>query len=639
MGYTSRYGAILGPFVGLVIGALATDANPGVSQAGGAEPPVRYIGPGLVDPGRPDGALRPVVGAHNYQVLRACREHPELSGGKGWTYNHAPMLAYWQGRFWLEFLSNPRDEHGFPTQALLTSSADGRRWSKPELAFPEWESGGSGDFARSLIHHRMAFYTAPNGRLLVSSHYGSPDRTPGGPGHVVREIHADASLGPINFIRFGSGWSESNAFYPFYARSPDPGFVAACNALLADRLVTDQWFELQEGFPDGAYARVDGQYDPRVSRRSLAFFRRKDGAVVGLWKRAWTALSLDEGRTWTNLVQAPGVARTFAKVWGQRTADGRYVLAFDPQDHPPGNRWPLVVATGDDGSIFANMLSIHGEVPQRRYPGAAKDIGPQYVRGIVEGNGSPPGSDLWLCYSVNKEDIWVSLVPVPIRSSADEPVWENFESLAVGIPPAGWNIYSPEWAPVTVAHFPDIHNRCLELTDGDPFDYARAVRVFPESRRVNIDFRALSRRGGAGRLEIDVMDARGRRPVRLWWAEDGRIQTVNGQRVRDLGPLRGEQWISVHLEIDAGARTYRLALDGRPAIVAGAFSEAADSVERVSFRTGEPRNINWDQAGPQKPVDGPPDELKYFTGAVEPAIDHPITAAVFCVDDVRITPQ
>lgn len=620
-----------------MLGAAVMAANSPAAQTPSVPPmsPVQYLGPGLVDPRQPDGALRPALGTHNYQVLRASREHPELTEGKGWTYNHAPMVAYWQGRFWLEFLSNPRDEHGFPTQALLTSSVDGRRWSKPELAFPEWEAEPPGPFPRSLVHHRMAFFAAPNGRLLVSTHYGSPDRTPGGPGHAVREVHPDGSLGPIYFIRFGAGWHEANAFLPFYRRSPDDGFVAACDALLGDRLMTDQWFELQEGFPHGTYAEVAGPNDPRVSRRSLAYFHRKDGAVVGLWKKAWTALSRDDGRSWTDLTQAPGVARTFAKVWGQRTTDGRYLLAFDPQDHPPGNRWPLVVATGDDGRDFSSMLTIHGEVPLRRYSGKAKDIGPQYVRGILEGNGTPPGTGVWLGYSVNKEDIWVAHVPVPIRGTEDRAIAADFENLPVGRPPEDWNVYSPNWAPVAVATYPDVHNRCLELTDGDPYDYARAIRVFPESVRVSIDFRVRTRRGGTGRLEIDVTDARGGRPVRLWWAEDGRIQAANGGRVQDLGFWNDERWVSVHLEIEAGAKTFVLKLDGKLAIAAGAFAEAADTVERISFRTGELRGIDWEQAGPQKPEDGPPDELKYFTGPIEPGTDNPIAAARFYVDDVR----
>jgi hypothetical protein len=60
----------------------------------GSEAPVRYVGKALPDPTRPDGGLRPAVGVQNYQVMRATRARPELSDGRGWTFNHAPMLTY-----------------------------------------------------------------------------------------------------------------------------------------------------------------------------------------------------------------------------------------------------------------------------------------------------------------------------------------------------------------------------------------------------------------------------------------------------------------------------------------------------------------------------------------------------------------
>ena len=79
-----------------------------------------------IDLNAPDGKLRPAVGVENRQVFRANRTHPELADGFGWTYNHAPMLAYWNGKFYLEYLSNPIGEHVPPGQTFVITSADGR---------------------------------------------------------------------------------------------------------------------------------------------------------------------------------------------------------------------------------------------------------------------------------------------------------------------------------------------------------------------------------------------------------------------------------------------------------------------------------------------------------------------------------
>src|SRR3546814_6126412 len=52
----------------------------------------------------------PAVGVHAQQIMRASREHPETADGFGWTYNHQPMLAYWNDAFWVEYLSDPVSE-------------------------------------------------------------------------------------------------------------------------------------------------------------------------------------------------------------------------------------------------------------------------------------------------------------------------------------------------------------------------------------------------------------------------------------------------------------------------------------------------------------------------------------------------
>jgi hypothetical protein len=64
----------------------------------------------------------------------------------------------------------------------------------------------------------------------------------------------------------------------------------------------------------------------------------------------------------------------------------------------------------------------------RRYVGRYKDIGPSnYQRGLLENNSADiPGTDMWLTYSMSKEDIWVSRIPVPIRGAVSGHVNDNF---------------------------------------------------------------------------------------------------------------------------------------------------------------------------------------------------------------------
>ncbi|MCD8072800.1 MAG: six-hairpin glycosidase, partial [Alistipes sp.] len=100
-------------------------------QTGSPAEPVRYIGGEITDPDVHDGGFRYVVGVENIQVLRANRTDPAQAEDYGWTYNHAPNLTYWRGNFYLQYLSNPADEHVSPGQTLLAVSPDGRQWGNP----------------------------------------------------------------------------------------------------------------------------------------------------------------------------------------------------------------------------------------------------------------------------------------------------------------------------------------------------------------------------------------------------------------------------------------------------------------------------------------------------------------------------
>jgi hypothetical protein len=73
----------------------------------------------------------------------------------------------------------------------------------------------------------------------------------------------------------------------------DAGFVAACDALLKDKLMTFQWYDEDHG--------VDGFYNGNKSGQALSFYHRKDGKVVALWKKSLVALSDDEGKLFLNL--------------------------------------------------------------------------------------------------------------------------------------------------------------------------------------------------------------------------------------------------------------------------------------------------------------------------------------------------
>lgn len=584
---------------------LATSTS---AQTGSANEPVTYVGGEICNPRLHEGGFSYAIGTENIQVTRANRTHPELCEDYGWTYNHQPYITYWHGRFYVEYLSNPKDEHQPPGHTLVATSADGRHWGKPFVAFPEYKAPDGVTIPKPyygyIMHQRMGFYTAPNGRLLVCGFYGhsyDPFKK-GGIGRVVREMHEDGTMGQIYFIRYSSHaqWNESNTAYPFYTRSKDKGFRKACESLLKDKLRTLQWIDEDRGL-DGFYTLKDS-----INRvQATSYYHRPDGKTVALWKWSYAALSPDNGLSWSTPVRCPSLIMAGGKQWGQRTADGRYALAFNPIETQP-YRYPLIVMTSSDGMTFDSIGIVHGEVPPRRFMGENKDFGPCYVRGITESEATPPGNDLWLTYSVNKEDIWVSRTQLPIKTAWTGNVNDNFDNIKPGAAIPDWNIYRPTWCPVMIDE-----NHCLSLQDEDPYDYARAIRVFEESKRATIDFDLQVVEEHDEPFQVDVTDRHGSRFLSLSLL-GGNIE-AGGKRI---GKYTVGQWTHLNITINGD----KIMINGREA----SPLHAVKAVSRLSLRTGEWRNLpdrNTPNQTQQPPL---------------PGCDDKAPRSAYLIDNVRI---
>ena len=197
-----------------------------------------------------------------------------------------------------------------------------------------------------------------------------------------------------------------------------------------------------------------------------------------------------------------------------------------------------------------------------RFKGRWKDFGPQYNRGIEEGNGLPPDGALWDAYSVNKEDIWIARVPVPVRIHVDSNVNDSFDSMDTGGVVTDWNIYSPKWAPVSVVEFPGVSNKSLELQNSEPYDYSRAVRVFPESRKLSLSLKVFPHQSDNGRLEIDVLNHSGKRPIQLSLDNTGALSVLDGDTLRALMTYTAHKWVNINLEIDVSAMNFSVSCNG-----------------------------------------------------------------------------
>lgn len=577
-----------------------------------AQDTVRYTSDVLSNVDYHHGQLSPAVGVHNIQVMRTRRSDTTAKGGYGWTYNHQPMLAYWNNTFYLEYLSNKVGEHVGAGRSLLMTSQDGYNWSEPMIVFPVYKipdgtvKAGRKDTAKNdyaVMHQRIGFYTSKSNRLLVLGFYGivlgkKDDPNDGnGVGRVVREIYKDGSWGPIYFLRFNHGFGISNTSYPFYTTSKDKGFVDACKELLAKPLMMQQMVEEAD--------RNDPLIPLKKDYKAFNFYHLANGEVVGLWKYALTSISKDEGKTWVyNPLRAPGFVNANAKIWGQKTVDGKYATVYNPSEF----RWPLAISVSDDGLNYKNLLLVNGEISSLRYGGAYKSYGPQYVRGIQECDATPPGNDMWVSYSMNKEDIWIAKIPVPVTGKVIHPVNDVFNEMKDSEALNQWNIYSPLWCKVSIEKKKD-NVKALCLRDSDPFDYAKAEHVFPVAKQVKVNLVIEAEQNNYGSLQIELQDAKGLPCLRLMLDSTGTILSKQGYRNKAVGKYIARQKLDISIDLNTVTRFYTVAINGGKPSPNLCFAPV-HSVERIVFRTGNVRRFPNADTPTDQDYDLPGTELK-----------------------------
>lgn len=387
-----------------------------------------------IDMNRQDGGLKHLNGVLSYEVRRCLRSNGD------YTYNHAPMLACLKDRLILSYISGRRDEHVPPVKVMFTTSGDGRIWEEPREIFPFLLGRTDayrgplkelmGEKAPLIVHHRMSFYRASDGVMLSCAFYGfSPDghMAPNngyGVGRLVRRIYDDYTFSDIYVLKYNeaAGFNEKNSVFcnpldgkeiniPLYTDCGNKEMSDACDELINNRLITEQWYE-------------EERFDPchNTEGKAISLYRRPDGNYVGLCKKGEGYILSCDGKV-LEKEKIESLITNAAKVWGQRLKNGGYAICFNPSEDST-HRWPLAIMTGDNGHDFYNMRAVLPEIPPYRYEGRIKNLGAQYMRGICDYNGYY-GNAMWLAYSTNKEDIWVSSIDTDKKYSIMAHAWSE----------------------------------------------------------------------------------------------------------------------------------------------------------------------------------------------------------------------
>lgn len=548
----------------------------------------KYVGMEIPNCDYTHGLIAPFPGVKNYQLVRANRTYPKLADNTSTTYKHAPDITFFNGRFYVQYLVNDKDEHEQGGFSILASFERPDGEIKFETSFPKYrirkctitdykgivhEYDGN---SYAFMHQRMSFFKSSEGRLLLLGFYGfSPEKWMTnwdnyGIGRVVREIRKDGSLSDIFFIRpnYQAGWSEDQLEHPMYTKATDEGFVKACDELLADRLYTQQWAE-ENGDADDI---ITVKHPKGGTNQAFCWYNIDDKRVVGLWKHSKVAGSNDNGATWSEVKVEPSLIMSGQKIWGQKCKDDLYALIYDPTLEST-HRYPMCMITSKDGESFDNMKLICGEVAMKRYAGFWKDYGAQYMRGITPGltkGEKMPSDSCYLVYSLNKEDIWLAVIPVCGGKVTDSLANE-----------ADWNLYAPKFT----KHVIDAKEGFkLEVWDKDPVDHFVATHVLKSACQKEISLSLLASPTEDKPVYLELLDDNNIEAVRIVFRANGTVY-VRTTDYCGIGSFNRDEIQKVYIKADCERMCSEIEINGQKGEFK--FYRAVHNISALKVSTGK----------------------------------------------------
>jgi hypothetical protein len=180
----------------------------------------------------------------------------------------------------------------------------------------------------------------------------------------------------------------------------------------------------------------------------------------------------------------------------------------------------------------------------------------------------------------------VASIPVPITDKAEAQAHDIFNELPSGEELKKWNIYSPLEAPVGITLVNSIKYLCLQ--DWDKFDYAKAERVIPASKKLIAEFVLSAKQNNTGLLNIEFQDAKGTTAIRLTLDSIGELTAKAGARYKNIIKYLPDHAYKFSVTLNTDTRIYTVNIDGKNELTA-LFFAPVESIQRIVFKTGNTR--------------------------------------------------
>jgi len=382
----------------------------------------------MPDPDKPAAGFPVLERAEHTKVYHATKE----KGG----YSHHAQLIVHDGVFYAMWSNHPHGEDSPGQFVRFSVSRDGENWSKPQRLFPPYADfkpfRALGPFgtaqAGGWIIHEGKLYGLMG--ILETVGFANTDRS------STREkrdhehkFRVKRFLGVVaRSVELAE--DEPTLSQPF--ELPDDRALG----LDADQPLTRELAALEGRLRDTAEALAEARRARSPWRELEAvdsprpveptFYRAADGKWVCLMRddayshRMYVSVS-EDGDDWpparpTNIPDSPSLSETVGLADGKVLLIGNHVAPeFDNWNEVSHyNRDPMTVAVSPDGYRFTRAYALRTGSPDHRVPGVGgRGRGAQYPSALVH------DGRLHVLYSMGKEDVWISSVPIAEIESGD----------------------------------------------------------------------------------------------------------------------------------------------------------------------------------------------------------------------------
>ena len=357
------------------------------------------------------------------------------------TFNLHGFLRYYKGVLFASWDNQARDENTAGQHGVFRYSTDeGKTWSKQKRLFPPLADYVPASVAKvpkpfqtsqgfAEIDGKLYAVTCVD-RALREKVYRFNEVSRTRIGLLACEVRVDGTVGPVFWLSDESPKPETG--YPSIPAG-NPSLVAKLNAYFKEPANLPQLLFRPRQWPDSddEHRMTEPTQPWRLDNGTWVRLYRNQGTVHATTRaeieasrprRHYASFSFDDGKTWSAPTRT-NFPDTGARANSGQLPDGQFYVINNPllMSARQGGRQMLAISLSKDGLIFDRMAVIKFGTPSQRYEGKSKGAG-----GFQYPHSEVVGKHLWVIYSVNKEDVEVTRIPLAelyaIDSASQRPV-------------------------------------------------------------------------------------------------------------------------------------------------------------------------------------------------------------------------